>query len=198
MSWTIVSATILPLVGVALGTAGTLLGQRFATQADARRDALQRADAQRAERKEAIIGFLSAAERIETVRASAAYDHDRAADVDIGELTHALWLAKKLIEIVCSAGLAQAAHDYTRELDRCTWRLKRNGWKGVSAALTKREHELRVQFMEAARRELGYAGEPLRGRTRNNTPDPGEPAAQEAFAHSGQVELPQPAGPASE
>lgn len=198
MTWATVSATVLPLVGVALGTAGTLLGQRFATRADARRDALQRADAQRGERKEAIISFLSAAERIETVRASAAYDHDRAADVDIADLTHALWLAKKLIEIVCSAGLAQAAHDYTRELDRCTWRLKRNGWTGISAALTEREHELRVQFMEAARRELGYAGEPLRGRTRSNAPDPGEPAEQEAPSRSDQAELPQPAGPASE
>lgn len=171
MSWTTVSATILPLAGVALGTAGTLLGQRFATQADARRDAVQRTAAQRAERKEAIIGFLSAAERIETIRTNVADDHDRAADADIGDLTHALWLAKKLIELVCSAELAQAAQDYTRELDQRTWKLKKSDWKGISRALTAHEHELRVQFMESARRELGYKGEPLRGRTRDNAPD---------------------------
>jgi len=95
MSWTTVSATILPLAGVALGTAGTLLGRRFATQADARRDAVQRTAAQRTERKETIIGFLSAAERIETIRTNVADDHDREAGADIGELTHALWPAKK-------------------------------------------------------------------------------------------------------
>lgn len=54
MSWTEVSATVLPLVGVALGTAGTLFGQRFATRADLQRDEFQRAAAQRTERKEAI------------------------------------------------------------------------------------------------------------------------------------------------
>jgi len=173
MSWTTVSATILPLAGVVLGTAGTLLGQRFVTHADARRDALQRAGAQRAERKEAIIGFLSAAERIEAIRTNVADDLSHAGDVEIGDLTHALWLAKKVIELVCSAEVAQAAQDYTRELDRCTWKLKRSDWKGNSPDLSPRERELRVDFMEAARRELGYKGEPLRRRAsdshNNNT-----------------------------
>lgn len=168
MSWTAVSATVLPLVGVALGTAGTLFGLRYATQAELQRDSLQRAEAKRVERKEAIIGYLSAAERIEQLRGGTTHDGGPSEGTDVGELTHALWLAKKFIELVCSAQLAQAAQDYTRELDRCTWALASKNWTGASRALSAREHELRVEFMEAARRELGYAGEPLQRRTRNN------------------------------
>jgi len=171
MSWAAVSATVLPLAGVALGTAGTLLGQRVATRVDVQRDAFQRAAAQRTERKEAIIGFLSAAERIELLRGKIADDNHLSDTVEIGELIHALWLAKKIIELVCSAQLAQSAQDYTRELDRCTWKLKRKEWKNASHALSPREHELRVEFMEAARRELGYTGERLRGRARNDGPE---------------------------
>jgi hypothetical protein len=96
MSWSAVSATVLPLAGVVLGPAGTLLGQRFATRVDVQRDAALRAAAQRAERKDAIIGFLSAAERMELLRGKAADGHlpDGA---ETGELIHALWLAKKVI-----------------------------------------------------------------------------------------------------
>lgn len=61
---------------------------------------------------------------------------------------------QKMIDLVCSAELAQAAQDYTRELDEYAWKLKKSGWKGLPG-LTKREHKLRVQFMETARRELG-------------------------------------------
>jgi hypothetical protein len=61
MSWALVSSTVLPLAGVALGAASTLVGQYLALRGGAPRDAAQRAAEQRAERKEAIIGFLSAA-----------------------------------------------------------------------------------------------------------------------------------------
>jgi hypothetical protein len=33
---------------------------------------------------------------------------------ELAELLHAVWLAKKIIELVCSAELAQAAQDYVR------------------------------------------------------------------------------------
>lgn len=67
------SATILPLAGVALGAGGTLLGQRMAVRADFRQAAAERLVAQRTERKEAIIGYLAAAERIEQLRGIAAW-----------------------------------------------------------------------------------------------------------------------------
>ncbi len=87
---------------------------------------------------------------------------------------------------------------YTRELDRCTRKLKESNWKGTSRALTDREHELRVQFMETARRELGYMGEPLRERTRDNAPDSEELAVHKVPADGERLGLPQPAKPAPE
>jgi hypothetical protein len=41
-----------------------------------------------------------------------------------------------------------------------------------SPALSAREQQLRVEFMEAARRELGYTGEPLLRRTHAETDMP--------------------------
>jgi len=79
---------------------------------------------------------------------------------------HAVWLAKKLIELVCSGALARAAQDYTRELNRASQELRPHSTSQRSPALSTRERQLRAEFMETTRRELGYAGEPLLRRTR--------------------------------
>jgi uncharacterized protein YfiM (DUF2279 family) len=112
MSWASASSTIVPLAGVVIGACGTLLGQHQALRIDARREAARHASDQRAERKEAIIGFLGATERVEQHRGQFAIEpgHDTG---DLIELMHAVWLAKKIIELVCSATVAQAAQDYT-------------------------------------------------------------------------------------
>ena len=78
---------------------------------------------------------------------------------------HAVWLAKKIIELVCSGTLAQAAQDYTRELNRASKELRPDSTSHRSPALSAREQQLRAEFMETARLELGYAGEPLLRRT---------------------------------
>jgi hypothetical protein len=86
---------------------------------------------------------------------------------------HAVWLAKKIIELVCSGTLAQAAQDYTRELNRASQEPGPHSTRRRSPALSTREQQLRAEFMETARRELGYAGEPLLRRTHaeDNSPD---------------------------
>jgi hypothetical protein len=86
---------VLPLAGVILGTGSTLLGQHLALRVDVNRDAARHAAEQRAERKGAIIGFLSAAERIEQRRGNSS-THDEAAAPSLGELMHSMWLAKKV------------------------------------------------------------------------------------------------------
>jgi hypothetical protein len=178
MSWASVSSTVLPLAGVVIGACGTLLGQHLALRVDARREAAQRASDQRAERKDAIVGFLSATERVEQHRGQLALvaGHDRG---DLIELMHAAWLAKKVIELVCSGNLAQAAQDYTRELNRASQELREADAAPRSPALSARERRLRAEFMEAARRELGYAGEPLlrRARADADIPEPSDPSA---------------------
>ena len=77
------------------------------------------------------------------------------------ELLHAVWLAKKMIELVCSAALAQAAQDYTEELARTSREPGKAGASREVVAVSARERLLRRKFMEAARREMGYTGEPL-------------------------------------
>lgn len=160
MSWASVSSTVLPLAGVVIGACGTLLGQHLALRVDARREAAQRASDRRAERKDAIIGFLSATERVEQHRGQLALEPGPGTG-DLIELMHAVWLAKKIIELVCSATLAQAAQDYTHELNRTSKELRQPGDDSRSPALSPREQQLRAEFMEAARRELGFEGEPL-------------------------------------
>jgi len=61
MSGAWVGSAVLLRAGVVLGSASTLAGQYLALRGGARRDAAQRAAGQRAERKEAIVGFLGAA-----------------------------------------------------------------------------------------------------------------------------------------
>jgi hypothetical protein len=164
MSWTSVSSVVLPLAGVILGSASTLIGQYLVLRGSARREAAQRTAQQRAERKDAIIGFLSAAERIEQQRGQPAGEDASAGD-QLVEHMHAVWLAKKVIELVCSAELAQAAHDYTRELNLGTKNFRGNAGDG---GLSARERALRAAFLEAARQELGYQGEPLQRRAYAN------------------------------
>ena len=108
MSWASVSSAILPLAGIVIGASGTLLGQRQAMRVDARREAARRSLDQRAERKEAIIGFLGATERVEQHRGQLATESTHGA-TDLIELMHAVWLTKKIIELVCPGILAQAA-----------------------------------------------------------------------------------------
>jgi hypothetical protein len=71
---------------------------------------------------------------------------------------HTVWLAKKIIELVCSGTLAQAAQDYTLELNRASRELGPKGTGRRSPSFSDRERQLRAEFLEAARREMGYAG----------------------------------------
>jgi hypothetical protein len=169
MSWSSVSPTVLPLAGVVIGACGTLLGQHLALRVDERREIAKRASDQRAERKEAIVGFLSATERVEHYRGQLTRRSSPDAE-NLAELMHAVWLAKKIIELVCSGGLAQAAQDFTVALNRASHELRRSGPDRPRAGLSDTEHQLRVEFIEAARKELGFAGEPLLRRAGPHVP----------------------------
>ncbi|WP_460356976.1 hypothetical protein [Actinoallomurus acanthiterrae] len=152
MTW---SATLLPLAGVALGSGGTLVGQYLTTRVDARRQRREQLAAERGERKEAILGFLSAAQSVELLLDGQAFTGRHPEDDEVMDQLHALWLAKKSCELVCSAELAQAAHDYTLALHRLV-----RGESRTEGATPK--GELRWAFMETARRELGVEDAPLR------------------------------------
>jgi hypothetical protein len=136
------------LVGVALGTLGTLTGQYLATRGAARRHADELAAQLRAERKAAIVGFLDKAQAVEQLLD--AQDRGRTEPESEAERRmHDLWLAKKLIELTCRNSLASIAHRYTSILNLRVWKPS----EGQSAA----HREYRSDFMEAARRELGIS-----------------------------------------
>ncbi|GLY87930.1 hypothetical protein Airi02_058590 [Actinoallomurus iriomotensis] len=151
MSW---SATILPLVGVAVGAASTLTGQYLTTRVAVRREEREQSTAERTERKDAILGFLSAAQSVELLL-DRRPDHRSPDDAEMWDRLHDLWLAKKACELVCSPRLAQAAHDYTVSLHDLL-----RGRNPTEQPDVKRE--LRYALMEAARTELGVTGDPLR------------------------------------
>jgi hypothetical protein len=147
-----VVGTVLPLVGVALGTAGTLTGQYLATRGDARRQATERDADLRGERKAAITTFLDAVQRVEQVvdaRRRGVTAPDRQA---VDDLLHTLWLTKKLLELVCGHEVATRAHHYTTTLNRLALAVDED------ADLDIRQRTTRGGFMEAARAELGVAG----------------------------------------
>jgi len=150
MDATTVGAVVLPLVGVALGTAGTLTGQYLATRGDARRHLAAEAAAARTERKQAIVDFLDAAQRLEQRLDDRVHGRPQP-DADVGDLLHALWLAKKVLELVCGYELATVAHRYTALLHSLSRAAQSTGRSAEHVAY-------RAEFIEAARRELGVAG----------------------------------------
>ncbi|MEU5639637.1 hypothetical protein [Streptomyces milbemycinicus] len=142
----VTGSTVLALIGVFLGTTGTLVGQHLATRVEVRRDQQQRADAGRTECKEAISGFLAAAQRVELVLDRRKLGLPAPEDPE-DEKLHDLWLAKKAVELTCSHEAAQAAHDYTKALHAHMRDATATGGPPV-------KRERRHAFMEAAREEL--------------------------------------------
>lgn len=155
MNWETLSTTVLPLLGVLLGTGGTLLGQHLATRVDRKRLEHDRLVVMRTERKAAILSFLDVAQRIEMALDEHAEPKDSPGEADSKESLHQLWLAKKNVELVCSPELAQSAHDYTYALH-----VSLRSPDRITDPSAKRQ--ARYLVMESARRDLGITGRPLR------------------------------------
>ncbi|WP_143608420.1 hypothetical protein [Streptomyces sp. CB03234] len=147
---TLTGGTALALAGVLLGTLGTLIGQHLATRVESRRHQWERTATDRAERKGAIMEFLSSAQRIELVLDSRNLGLSDPCSTD-EEALHELWLATKAVELVCAYETAQAAQDYAEALHA---RVRR----GTTGTALPAKRERRHAFMEAARSELGSGG----------------------------------------
>jgi hypothetical protein len=154
VSWPAVSTTLLPLVGVVLGASGTLVGQYLTTRVAVQRDKREQEATDRAERKEAIMGFLSAAQMVELLLDRKFID-ETPSKTEAWERLHALWLAHKLAELVCSSEVAQVSYDYAFAL-HCLVR------ETVDEEDPPSKRECRYAFMAAARRELGVTDAALR------------------------------------
>jgi hypothetical protein len=143
-------SSLLPLAGVALGSAGTFLGQYLASR-ETKKQARAAADARlRAERKEAILSFLDACQNVEAAAEDLYLEHDRD-ELAIPALTHKMWLQQKYLDIICGPTLRNRAYLLTDRLHSVAYtRPDTPVWELVN--------ERRSPFLEAARAELVEPG----------------------------------------
>jgi len=132
-----VTGVLLSLLGVALGTVGTLTGQFLATRGEARRHATERAAVARAEVKQAIVEFLDAVQSVEQ------FIDTGTSRVGVDDLLHAMWLKKKVLDLVSDPELGHVAHQYTSTLHQL-----------ATGKPSTERGRLRVEFMNGARAAL--------------------------------------------
>jgi hypothetical protein len=149
MDWSI-DPTLASLAGVALGSMGTLVGQYLSTRASARQAATERAQALRAERKDAILRFLAVAQEAESI-AERWQNHGEREQTEALAVTHRVWQAQKELKIVCSQQLREPAFLFTRSLRDVIWQDPPE----LQASLWAWLREPRDIFMNAARSEMG-------------------------------------------
>jgi hypothetical protein len=149
LNWSALAAAFFSLVGVALGTAGTLLSQYLTSRATVRQAQAERSALMRTERKEAIVRFLEIVQQVERFEENlyitgAGRDGPQAA-----ELTHKLWLAQKYIDLICSAQLREPTLRFAGALNESMWNDPPKGqtlWDLLAPS--------RGDFLTAARQEL--------------------------------------------
>ncbi|MFD5415323.1 hypothetical protein [Streptomyces nojiriensis] len=143
--------TALPLVGVALGAAGSFAAQYLSTRETKRQASRATAAAVRAERKEAILVLLEICQRVERV-AEHRYQNNNSFVDGSPELTHEMWFRQKCLDLVVSRHLSDMAFRFTDRLMAAAYGRVPDGievWDFI--------HEKRGPFMEAAKAELGIA-----------------------------------------
>jgi hypothetical protein len=141
---------LLPLGGVLLGAAATLLGQLVATR-ETKREAKAAVEAAfREERTHAILEFLDVSQQVATI---ATQRHlGRELPDDVQAKTDQMWLRQRVIEIAGSLTLRRATYAFSERLMAATYR-------DVPEGVPVREflEEGRIPVIEAAREELGFA-----------------------------------------
>ena len=141
---------LVPLLGVAIGAAGALLGQHLANRVTTRQARAVRMAAERDERKQQILAFLEAAQSVEQA-AEYLFFNGRRLDDTVAR-THSIWFHQKCMELVCTAALNDKTIDYARRMhDAC--------YKDLPERVAVWDYiaEMRNPFLAAAREELGIA-----------------------------------------
>ncbi|MEV7046627.1 hypothetical protein [Amycolatopsis sp. NPDC051061] len=149
MDWLqLTPAAVLPLVGVLLGTLGSLATTHLGTRTTRKQAETQRRAALRIERKEAIRDFLEGAQRVEHL-AERRYQTGERDNNEAELLTHRMWYLQKCIELVGGHELRRAALDYAWHLGDAVYKelpTDRDIWEFMTS--------YREPFLEAARRTL--------------------------------------------
>jgi hypothetical protein len=148
-------ATVLPLVGVVLGSAGTFAGQYLATRETKKQADAAAVAATRAERKEAILAFLNVCQKVERA-AEHRYQHDNKFVEGSPELTHEMWFRQKCLELVAGSRVRSTAFQYADRLMAATYGRLPKGKEVWGFIAEKRE-----PFLDAAKEELRIASDAL-------------------------------------
>lgn len=151
-----VSGAIFSLVGVLIGSSTALLGQYLVARVQARTEAFEREELRRTERKETIVAFLAAAQRVESLIDALRREEVIDREAATGPMND-VWLAKKVAELVCSLEFAQAAHNYAATLEVYLLDTTTDRW-------SDRKRSDRWEALESARRDLGNADGPIERR----------------------------------
>lgn len=106
------------LLGVLLGSAGTLAGQYLTIRHSSRIAKAERERLQREEWRAIIREFMEEAQRAEA-RCVHRYHHGSPPPDASNDQ---LWFLQKLVQITCPASIAKPALDYAWCLDRALWR----------------------------------------------------------------------------
>ncbi|MCX5329276.1 hypothetical protein [Streptomyces sp. NBC_00140] len=136
-SWTTLGPAVLSLAGVALGAAGTLVGQYLVSRANARQVEAQESAAHRAELKGVILKFLGVAFQVKK-----AVPAPSDADDSLEGLVEELWLAHAELDLAArTEPLRGAAYRFAARLTDASRS------SAVDAAVL---HRAQVEFMDAA------------------------------------------------
>jgi hypothetical protein len=141
----LVLSSVLPLVGVLLGSGATLTVQQSSAREARRQATADLLQARRSEAKTAITAYLEAAQHLQTQL----YAREHGRDVlDVAVLVEDVWLAHAQVDIVCSPQLRQALRDYAEALNQVARHEERfpDWWAYVQP--------YKVAFLDAVRREL--------------------------------------------
>jgi hypothetical protein len=135
-TWSVLAAAALSLLGVGLGTVGTLAGQRLSARTSTQQQDAQRWAAHRAELKASVLRFLGAVRQVKRAGSSA------------GPLLDEMWLAQEEVDLVAvSEELRGATYRYARQVTVTANR-------DVQEPDTEDPGGTQVEFMNAARRDL--------------------------------------------
>lgn len=111
------SAVWAPLIGVALGVTGTILGQYLSGRTSTKQARAQRLTARRDEWRSTIREFIEEAQHAES-RCVYRYNHGHP-ETDANN--DRLWFLQKYLKITCPPEVSRAAENYAWRLDRILW-----------------------------------------------------------------------------
>jgi hypothetical protein len=129
-----------------------LLGQQFNQRAEARRHRADIDEARRTERLTEVINYLKLIQQGELVAIDKYHDGKASPSLDlrVAEIREAIWVAQRVIELLCKKEVSNAAHDLSSVTDA----VMKNGPSGKPVVSVIRP--VRKVFIEVAQSQITF------------------------------------------